>query len=68
MMGACLVLHLVQSILAYSGGGGEGGAGQTCDTINLCNVQWPGETGATCPPGMTKVILPSNRTLCAHPG
>ena len=42
---------------AYSGGGGEGGEGQTCDAIGLCDL--PREGGVvSCPPGMTMVAPP----------
>ena len=53
-----LSLAALLLVPAYSGGGGEGGSGQTCDAINLCNVNWDGATSASCPPGMTKVAPP----------
>lgn len=46
------------SCLGYSSGGGEGGAGQTCDAISLCDQLWDGAATASCPSGMTKVAPP----------
>ena len=47
---------------SYSGGGGEGGSGQTCDVINICNIVWSG-SAASCPPGMTSVAAPERSTV-----
>ena len=52
------MLPLAVVFLGYSGGGGEGGSGQTCDALNLCNVPWDGATAVSCPSGMTKVAPP----------
>ena len=48
---------VITPVFAFSGGGGESGEGQTCDAINLCDVNWEG-SGISCPPGMTKVAPP----------
>ena len=53
----CMFSLLHALCFAYSGGGGEGGEGQTCDAIGLCNVAWEGGV-VSCPPGMTKVAPP----------
>ena len=37
--------------LAYSGGGGPSGEGQSCDAVNIC-------ASGTCPKGMTRVAPP----------
>ena len=53
-----IIIGLLHDLcLAFSGGGGEGGAGQTCDAISLCDRSWDGGA-ASCPPGMTKVAPP----------
>ena len=56
------LLHL-PILVAYSGGGGEGGTGQTCDALNLCNVPWDGASAVSCPSGMTKVAPPERTSV-----
>ena len=52
------MLSLLHALcFAYSGGGGEGGEGQTCDAIGLCDLPWEGGV-VSCPPGMTMVAPP----------
>lgn len=51
---ACILL-LLRHILAFSSGGGDGGTGQACDAIYLC------EGG--CPSGMTNVAPPERSTV-----
>ena len=62
---AVVALNFVLLVLAYSGGGGEGGSGQSCDAIDVCNVQWPGQPANSCPPGMTKVAPPERSSVYA---
>ena len=52
-----LFLAILPTVLGYSGGGGEGGAGQSCDAIDLCSVQ------NKCPFGMDKVARPERSSV-----
>ena len=46
---------LFHGAIAYSGGGGPSGEGQSCDAVNIC-------ASGTCPQGMTNVAPPERTT------
>ena len=52
MITAVLLFH---GAIAYSGGGGPSGEGQSCDAVNIC-------ASGTCPQGMTSVAPPERTT------
>ena len=62
-----LLSALLCSAEGFSGGGGEGGAGQNCDAINVCALDYGitggagNPIGASCPPGM-HLVAPPNRS------
>ena len=68
-LAGCLLVLLLPAAAGFSGGGGESGAGQSCDAINVCAIDYGVTGGAgnpigvSCPPGMSLVAPPVRSSI-----